>query len=62
MLLQLHKSFVHLILEYENSYCMGTCYVPMFVKIQRRATKLVREIKDLLYVDRLHNIDALEVT
>ena len=50
---------------------MGTYY--MFVldqqsveKIQRRATKLVREIKDLSYVDRLHilnsNIDVLEVT
>ena len=68
MLLQLYKSFGHPILEYGN-----TVWGPMFVldqrsveKIQMRATKLVREIKDLSYVDRLHyhpsNIDMLEVT
>ena len=52
MLPQLHKLFVCPILEYEN-----TVWGPMFVldqqsveKIQRRATKLVREIKDLSYV------------
>ena len=59
MLLQLYKSFVRPILEYGN-----TVWGPMFVldqqsveKIQRRATKLVREIKDLSYVDRLHNLN-----
>ena len=26
-------------------------------KVQRRATKLVREIKNLSYVDRLHNLN-----
>ena len=59
MLLQLYKSFVRPILEYGN-----TVWGPMFVldqqsveKIQRRATKLVREIKDLSYVDRLRNLN-----
>ena len=64
MLLQLYKSFVRPILEYGN-----TVWGPMFVldqqsveKIQRRATKLVREIKDLSYVDRLHilNLPSLK--
>ena len=63
MLLQLHKSFVRPILEYGN-----TVWGPMFVldqqsveKIQRRATKLVREIKDS-YVDRLRilNLPSLK--
>ena len=55
MLLQLYKSFVRFILEYGN-----TVWGPMFTldqqsveKIQRRATKLVGEIKDLPYADRL---------
>ena len=73
MLLQLYKSFVRTILEYVN-----TVWGPMFVldqqsveKIQRRDTKLVREIKDLSYcmlIDytfltyRPSNIDMLEMT
>ena len=59
MLLQLYKSFVHPILEYGN-----TVWGPMFTldqqsveKIQRRATKLVGEIKDLPYVDRLRYLN-----
>ena len=59
MLLQLFKSFVRPILEYGN-----TVWGPMFVldqqlveKIQRRATRLVKEFKDLSYVDRLHNLN-----
>ena len=64
MLLQLHKSFVRPILEYGNAV-----WGPMFVldqqsveKIQRRATKLVREIRDLSYVDILHilNLPSLK--
>ena len=64
MLLQLYKSLVCPILEYGN-----IVWGPMFVldqqsveKIQRRATKLVREIKDLSYVDRLHilNLPSLK--
>ena len=64
MLLQLYKSFVCPLLEYEN-----TVWGPMFVldqqcieKIQRRATKL--GFKYLPYVNRLSrlDIDILEVT
>ena len=73
MLLQLYKSFVRTILEYGN-----TVWGPVFVldqqsveKIQRRDTKLVREIKDLSYCMLIDytfltyhpsNIDMLEMT
>ena len=59
VLLQLYKSFVRPILEYGN-----IIWGPQFIldqqsveKIQRRATKLVSEIKDLQYVDRLNHLN-----
>ena len=57
MLLQLYKLFFRPILEHGNivwDLCMFVLDQQSVEKIQRRATKLVREIKDLLYVDRLH--------
>ena len=56
MLPQLYKSFVRPILEYGN-----IVWGPQFIfdqeKIQRRATKLVRGIEDLEYVDRLSQLN-----
>jgi len=56
MLPQLYKSFFQPIFEYHGNIVWG----PQFIldqqsveKIQRRATKLVSEIKELQYVDRL---------
>ena len=61
MLLQLYKSFVHPILEYVWKYYMGsTVHIldqQSVEKIQRIATKLVSEIKDLQYVDRLNHLN-----
>ena len=59
VLLPLYKSFLRPILEYGN-----IIWGPQFIldqqsveKIQRRATKLVSEIKDLQYVDRLNHLN-----
>jgi len=59
MLPQLYKSFVWPILEYGN-----IVWGPQFIldqqsveKIQRRATKLVSEIKELEYVHRLKHLN-----
>ena len=59
VLLQLYKSFARPILEYGN-----IIWGPQFIldqqsveKIRRRATKLVSEIKDLQYVDRLNHLN-----
>ena len=61
VLLQLYKSFVHPILEYAYG---NIIWGPQFILdqqsieiIQRRATKLVSEIKDLQYVDRLNHLN-----
>jgi len=59
MLPQLYKSFVRPILEYGN-IVWGPQYIvdqQLVEKIQRRATKLVSEIKELQYVDRLKHLN-----
>jgi len=56
MLPQLYKSFVRPILEYGN-IVWGPQFILDQQKIQRRATKVVSEIKELQYVDRVKHLN-----